>query len=73
MPGKTNNLKDKLEENQLDLSLMSLTEVPVTEIVSDYFLLVMLDKKNNFSTSFFHDIIRVNYQKEHIWICLTIY
>ena len=45
MPGKTNNLKDKLEENQLDLSLMSLTEVPVTEIVSDYFLLVMLDKK----------------------------
>ena len=34
MPSKTNNLRDKLEENQLDLSLMQFTEVPVKEIVS---------------------------------------
>ena len=34
MPSKTNSLRDKLEENQLDLSLMQLTEVPVKEIVS---------------------------------------
>lgn len=34
MPGKTNNLRDKLDDNQLDLSLMQLTEVPVQEIVS---------------------------------------
>ena len=34
MPGKTNSLRDKLEDNQLDLSLSQLTEVPVQEIVS---------------------------------------
>jgi hypothetical protein len=35
MPAKTtNSLRDKLDENQLDLSLMQLTEVPVNEIVS---------------------------------------
>merc|ERR1712241_580049 len=32
MPGKTNSLRDKLEDNQLDLSLSQLTEVPVQEI-----------------------------------------
>ena len=37
MPGKTNSLRDKLEDNQLDLSLSQLTEVPVQEIVSPYF------------------------------------
>ena len=37
MPGKTNSLKDKLEENQLDLSLCSLTEVPVQELVLNLF------------------------------------
>ena len=37
MPAKTNNnLRDKLEDNQLDLSLMQLTEVPVKEIVSNH-------------------------------------
>ena len=34
MPGKANSLRDKLEDNQLDLSLLQLTEVPVQEIVS---------------------------------------
>lgn len=29
-----NNLRDKLDGNELDLSMMSLTEVPVKEIVS---------------------------------------
>ena len=33
MPGKT-SLRDKLDEDVLDLSLMQLNEVPVTEIVS---------------------------------------
>ena len=33
MPGKT-SLRDKLDEEVLDLSLMQLNEVPVTEIVS---------------------------------------
>lgn len=33
MPGKT-SLRDKLDEDVLDLSLMQLTEVPVTEVVS---------------------------------------
>ena len=37
MPGKTNSLRDKLEDNQLDLSLSQLTEVPVQEIVSVFF------------------------------------
>ena len=38
MPSKTNNLRDKLEDNELDLSLMQLTEVPVQEIVSTNFV-----------------------------------
>ena len=38
MPSKTNNLRDKLEENQLDLSLMQFTEVPVKEIVSAIYI-----------------------------------
>ena len=33
MPGKT-SLRDKLDEDVLDLSLMQMSEVPVTEIVS---------------------------------------
>ena len=33
MPSKT-SLRDKLDEEVLDLSLMQLNEVPVTEIVS---------------------------------------
>ena len=33
MPGKT-SLRDKLDEDVLDLSLMQLSEVPVTDIVS---------------------------------------
>ena len=33
MPGKT-LLRDKLDEDVLDLSLMQMSEVPVTEIVS---------------------------------------
>ena len=40
MPSKTNNLRDKLEENQLDLSLMQFTEVPVKEIVSAIYILL---------------------------------
>ena len=40
MPSKTNNLRDKLDENQLDLSLMQLTEVPVKEIVSNLFIAI---------------------------------
>lgn len=34
MPAK-NNLRDKLEDDVLDLSLMQLTDVPVNEIVSE--------------------------------------
>ena len=33
MPGKT-SLRDKLDEDVLDLSLMQMSEVPVTDIVS---------------------------------------
>lgn len=49
MPGKTNNLRDKLEENQLDLSLMQLTEVPVKEI-SELPKGTHLDLSNNLLT-----------------------
>jgi len=49
MPSKTNNLRDKLEENQLDLSLMQLTEVPVKEI-SELPKGTHLDLSNNLLT-----------------------
>lgn len=63
MPGKTNNLRDKLEDNQLDLSLMQLTEVPVQEIVS-----VTLSKG---PIKLIHVLLtrRVNCRKVPIWIC----
>ena len=38
MPGKT-SLRDKLDEDVLDLSLMQMSEVPVTEIVSTVIIL----------------------------------
>ena len=49
MPGKT-SLRDKLDEDVLDLSLMQMSEVPVTEIVSTviilgYFLKLSLECK----------------------------
>ena len=47
MPSKTNNLRDKLEENQLDLSLMQFTEVPVKEIVSAIYIYLCLYYKNH--------------------------
>ena len=56
MPGKTNSLRDKLEDNQLDLSLSQLTEVPVQEIVSPYFFLL-----RGFSHQF--ALFLVSYQK----------
>jgi len=49
MPSKTNNLRDKLEENQLDLSLMQFTEVPVKEI-SELPKGTHLDLSNNLLT-----------------------
>jgi len=49
MPSKTNNLRDKLEDNQLDLSLMQLTEVPVKEI-SELPKGTHLDLSNNLLT-----------------------
>ena len=36
-----NNLRDKLDGDELDLSMMSLTEIPVKEIVS--VLLIILE------------------------------
>ena len=49
MPGKT-SLRDKLDEDVLDLSLMQMSEVPVTEIVSTvkilgYFLKLSFTEK----------------------------
>lgn len=32
--GKVENIKDKIDGNELDLSLSNLTEVPVKELVS---------------------------------------
>jgi len=49
MPSKTNNLRDKLEDNELDLSLMQLTEVPVQEI-SELPKGTHLDLSNNLLT-----------------------
>merc|ERR1712156_986133 len=49
MPSKTNNLRDKLEDNELDLSLMQLTEVPVQEI-SEIPKGTQLDLSNNLLT-----------------------
>ncbi len=48
MPSKTstNSLKDKLDDDTLDLSLMQLTEVPVEEIVSRTELLISNCKIN---------------------------
>ena len=69
MPGKTNSLRDKLEDNQLDLSLSQLTEVPVQEIVSPYFFSFGI-MATNFFYFFLH--VRASYPKVPIWICPTI-
>lgn len=34
--GKVENIKDKIDGNELDLSLSNLTEVPVKELVSNF-------------------------------------
>lgn len=41
MPSKS-SLRDKLDEDQLDLSLMQLTEVPVEEMVTKFWALFLL-------------------------------
>ena len=61
MPGKTNNLRDKLEDNQLDLSLSQLTEVPVQEIVSILSLF--------FYALIVTSIFRASCPRELTWIC----
>ena len=70
MPGKTNSLRDKLEDNQLDLSLSQLTEVPVQEIVSPYFFFSFGIMATNLFYFFLH--VRASYPKVPIWICPTI-
>ena len=46
MPGKT-SLRDKLDEDVLDLSLMQLSEVPVTDIVSTIIYTFAIDNVNH--------------------------
>ena len=48
------NLKEKLNEDHLDLSLCSLETVPIKEIVKKILLLcIFLNKKNFFHQQFF--------------------
>ena len=57
MPGKT-SLRDKLDEDVLDLSLMQLSEVPVTDIVSTIIYTFAIDNVNhkNVLLSVFRDL-----------------
>ena len=66
MPGKT-SLRDKLDEDVLDLSLMQMSEVPVTEIVStvktleNYLELIFKDVKRMFNYFSFQSNVDFNF------------
>lgn len=51
--GKVENLRDKIDGNEVDLSLSNLTEVPVKELVSLALFLkfIMLFKPTSIKTS----------------------
>ena len=65
MPSKTNNLRDKLEDNELDLSLMQLTEVPVQEIVSTNFVTMTTFVCQNSNDPFVNCELRAYLSKTH--------
>ena len=80
MPGKT-SLRDKLDEEVLDLSLMQLNEVPVTEIVSICRKLKPILKKNMQRTTILNQSITISlltikplsrakyFSQKDIWRC----